>query len=320
MKAFVTGSTGFIGSHLVKDLLAHDYQVTALVRTLDRARGLPAGLRLVAGDITQRESLRAGMQGADVVFHVAAWYAIGVRPADRERMERINVEGARSVLELAGELGVPRIVHTSTGAVYGNTRGQPVAETYHPADIEFVSEYERTKYRAHYEVAVALQQRGLPLVIVCPSMVYGPGDTSQMAPVFRLYARRLLPVMLGPANALCWAHVDDIAAGHRLAAEKGRPGETYNLAGPAYTFKELFAACERATGLPAPRLWLPAGLARSLAQLLRRLSPANAELMANAAGVSYLMSAAKAQRELGWQPRSVEDGMRETIPWLQTNP
>jgi nucleoside-diphosphate-sugar epimerase len=192
-----------------------------------------------------------------------------------------------------------------------------VDETYQAGGSAFESEYERTKYLAHYDVAAPLQQRGAPLVIVCPGMVYGPGDTSQWGRVLRLYARRRLPVMIGPDNALTWAYVDDIAAGHRLAAEKGRPGETYILAGPPLTYRDFFAACQRGAGLPAPRAWLPTSLARGLARLFERLHPPTAEMLRNTAGVSYLARADKARRELGWAPRSVEDGMREALEWLK---
>jgi nucleoside-diphosphate-sugar epimerase len=317
VKAFVTGSTGFVGQHLVQELLAHGYEVTALVRTMDRARALPPGLQLASGDVTRPDSMRFGMRGADVVFHAAAWYTVGVGSKDRERMHRINVEGTRQTLELAAELGVPKIVYTSTVGVFGNTRGQLVDETYKADGLTFESEYERTKYLAHYEVAVPLQQRGVPVVIVCPGVIYGPGDTSLTGRVFRLYARRRLPVMIGPDNAVTWAHVDDIAAGHRLVAEKGRPGETYIIAGPALTYQAFFKACERATGLPAPFLWLPSGLARLMSQTLRGVTPGLAELMQNVAGVSYLARADKAKRELGWNPRSVEEGVLETIEWLK---
>ncbi len=316
MKAFITGGTGFLGKHLIAELLAHGYEVTSLVRTMDRARTLPRGLQLASGDVTRRESMRFGMRGADVVFHVAAWYAVGVRPPDRERMHRINVAGTRETLELAAELGVPKIVYTSTVAVFGDTHGQVVDETYKANGLHFESEYERTKYLAHYEVAVPLQQRGAPVVIVCPGVVYGPGDTSQMLSLHRLYARRRLPIMIGGESAVTWAHVDDIALGHRLAAEKGRPGETYILAGPALTYKAFFNACERATGLPAPRVWLPSGLARTMARALRQVSPGTAEMMQNFAGVTYLARADKAKQELGWNPRPVEAGIPDLIEWL----
>lgn len=319
MKAFVTGGTGFLGRHLIDELLSHGYEVTALVRTFERARALPRGVRVTPGDVTKRESLRPGMRKADVVFHAAAWYAVGVGAKDRERMRRINVEGTRNVLELAVALGVPKTVYTSTVAVFGDTRGESVDESHRPEGAAFKSEYERTKHLAHYEVAVPIQRRGLSLVIVCPGGIYGPGDTSQLGGLIRRYARRQLPVMLGPDNAITWAHVDDVAYGHRLAAEKGRPGETYILAGPALTYREFFAAAERATGLPAPRLWLPGGVATIWSPVLRRLAPGVSELLRNLGGISYLAVADKAKRELGWTPRSVEAGIPETVEWWRVN-
>jgi len=313
MKAFVTGSTGFIGSHLVKDLLAHGYEVGVLAREVDRARELFPSVQVTRGDITDRESMRPGMLDADVVFHVAAWYTIGVGKKDRERMYRINVEGTRNTLELATELGVRKIVYTSTVGVYGHTGGQIVDESYKAGGRHFQSEYTRTKFLAHYEVAAPLQQRGVPVVIVCPGMVYGPGDNSLVRMLLRMYARRLLWVMTGADSGLTWAYVDDIVTGHRLAAEKGRPGETYILAGPALTYREFFAACERATGIPAPRIWLPDSLIEVSARLLRPVHSGLAELAENLAGLSYLARADKAKRELGWNPRSVEEGIGDTL-------
>ena len=157
MKAFVTGGTGFVGRRLIDELLAHGYEVTALVRTFERARLLPRGVRPTPGDITKRETLLSGLRGANVVFHVAAANLIGVNTKEAERLARINIDGTRQVLETAAELGVPKIVYTSTVAVYGDTRGQAVDETYRAAGHSFESEYERTKYLAHYEVAESLQ-------------------------------------------------------------------------------------------------------------------------------------------------------------------
>ncbi|HYO25114.1 MAG TPA: NAD-dependent epimerase/dehydratase family protein [Lacipirellulaceae bacterium] len=316
-RAFVTGSTGFIGAKLIADLVAHGYEVRALVRSMERARGLPAGVQPVLGDVTERESMRDGIAGADVVFHVAALYTVGVAPNERERIWRVNVDGTRNTLELATELGAEKIVYTSTVGVFGNTKGQLVDESYRAPGSSFESEYERTKYIAHYEVAVPLQQRGAPVVIVCPGLVYGPGDTSQMGDVIRMYARGRLPLMIGPENAITWAHVDDIVAGHRLAAEKGRPGETYILAGPAHTYREFFEIAGRATGQRGPQLWLPSGVAGRLARLFARVRPGTAELLQQLAGISYLARADKARAELGWTPRPVEIGIQQTVGALR---
>ncbi len=318
MRAFVTGATGFLGRHLVRELLAHGYDVTAMVRTFERMRQLPDGVRPMAGDITQRDTLAPGLRDADVAFHLAALRLIGLPPKQAAWMQRINVDGARNVLALAVEMGVPKIVHTSSVLVYGDTRGQLIDEAHLPQAVSaFESEYQRTKHAAHFEVAVPLQQSGAPIVIACPGMAYGPGDQSQFARLLRLYALRRLPVMIGADNALAWTHAADIALGLRLAAEKGRPGETYMLAGQPLTYREFFRVSERATGLPAPWIWLPSPLARGLARVLRRLLPAAAERLDAVGGVTYLARADKAQRELGWQARPVAEGVSETIAWLR---
>lgn len=313
---FVTGGTGFIGRRLIDDLLAAGYEVTALVRTFDRARALPPAVRTIAGDINKPASLRLGLRGAEVVFHLAAWRNSGVRLKDQPRLARTNVEGTRQVLELAGDVGVSRIVYTSALSLYGASPGRPLDETCAIRSLPTDSEYQRSKYRAHEDVVRPLQRQGLPITIVCPSHVFGPGDSSPLQTLLRAYANRRLPAMVGGASAHNWTYVDDVAAGHRLAAERGRPGETYFLAGPALTFKQFFTVAQRATGLPAPRVWLPPGVAGSLGTMLSRANPALAEMLRGLEGPPGLASSAKAQAELGWQPSPLEDGLRATIEWL----
>lgn len=317
--AFVTGGTGFIGQHLIRELLAHGYGVTALVRTFERARQLPAGVRIVPGDITKPDSLRPGLRGADVVFHAAGLHGTGVKPRDYARLQRINVDGTRHVLELAAELGVPKIVYVSTVAVYGDTGGQVVDETYHGNGQPLSDAYQRSKQQAHYAVAVPLQGRGLPLVIACPGKTYGPGDLSRIGQMLRQHVRRRLFVLAGPDSARSWTYVEDVAAGLRRAAEQGRAGQTYNLAGPAQTFREFFTACSRVSGAPAPLVWLSSSLAHLLAQALTRPLPALAEQLRAVAGTTYLASAAKAKHELGWRARPLAEGLPPTIAGLKEN-
>ena len=230
MKAFVTGGSGFIGGHVVRKLLERGYEVTALVRSGKRAGLQAAGARVVAGDIGEQPSMRAGMLGNDVVFHLAGWYKIGSR--NPREGEIVNVEGTRNVLELAHELGIPKIIYTSTVAVFGDTHGQMRNETYR-YDGPFLTEYDRTKWLAHYEVAVPLIRAGAPIVIVMPGGVYGPGDTSVISELMERFYRHRLPLIPGPETALTYAHVEDIAEGHVLAAERGVVGESYILAGRA---------------------------------------------------------------------------------------
>jgi dihydroflavonol-4-reductase len=313
VKVFVTGGTGCLGRQLIDVLLAHDCAVTALVRTFDRARRLPDAVRTVAGDVTRRNDLRAGMRGAEVVFHAAAWTKLGTRPRDYPLLQRINIEGTREVLELAADLGGPRVVFTSALEIYGDTSGQVLGEAHLPQAPLLQSEYARSKRQALLDVVQPMQSRGLPVVVVCPGAIYGPGDSSLRGGLLRRYAQRRLPVMIGAETSFSWTHAADAAAGHWLAATQGRPGETYFLAGPALSQREFFSVAEHASGLPAPKLWLPSSVARLLAGWLRRARPGLAEVLRSFSGLTYLARSDKAQRELGWQARAVDSGLAQIL-------
>ena len=317
MKYFVTGATGFIGGRLARQLMSAGHEVATLARDPAKAQDLvKLGVRVYPGDITDKESLRAPMTGADGLFHIAAWYKIGAK--DKRMAERINVEGTRNVLEMMQDLGIPKGVYTSSLAVFSDTKGQLVDETYRH-DGPWITEYDRTKWLAHYEVAEPMMRAGLPLVIVQPGLTYGPGDTSSVHDTFVLYLRRRLPAS-PRKTAFCWGHVDDMARGHLLAMERGRPGESYIIAGPVYTLIEALALAERITGIPAPRfhpdpflMKLMAALMTPLDALLPLPSPLTAESMRTTAGVTYIGSKEKARRELGFTARPLEEGLRETL-------
>lgn len=317
MKYFVTGATGFIGRRLVRFLVDAGHQVIALVRDPRRAHHLETmDVVLAQGDITEKETMRAPMADVDGVFHLAAWYKIGAR--DRRAAETINVRGTRNVLELMRELNIGKGVYTSTVAVFSDTKGRVVDETYR-YEGPHLSEYDRTKWLAHYRVAEPMMRQGLPLVIVQPSVVYGPGDPSAIGQAFRQYLRRRLP-MLPRRTAFCWAYVDDVARGHLLAMERGRPGENYILAGPPHTFIEAFDIAERITGIPAPRLRVSPTLLKAASRVMSVIGAIipvpetyHAESLRVAAGVTYLAKSDKAKRELGFTVRPLEDGLRETL-------
>ena len=317
MRYFVTGATGFIGGHVARQLIAAGHEVVTPARTPSRAQDLAElGVEVHPGDITDRESLRVPMTGADGVFHIAAWYKIGAR--DRSMAERINVDGTRNVLEMMRDLGIAKGVYTSTLAVFSDTHGQVPDETYRH-NGPWLTEYDRTKWKAHYEVALPMIQAGLPLVIVQPGLVYGSGDTSAIHDTFVLYLKRRLP-MAPQKTAFCWGYVDDTARGHLLAMEGGKLGETYIIAGPPHTLIEALALAERITGIPAPRLHPSSALMKLMAALtapfgaVLPLPPVfTAESMRTTAGVTYLGSNAKAKRELGFTVRPLEEGLRETL-------
>lgn len=316
MRYFITGATGFIGGELTRQLVAAGHDVVALVRDLGRAADLAVmGVELVVGDIRDRETVGAAMEGADGAFHVAAWYKVGAR--DSTEAEAINVGGTRTVLEAAGEADVAKIVYTSTVAVFGDTGGRVVDESYRH-DGPWLTEYDRTKWLAHYEVAVPLAEAGLPLVIVQPGMVYGPGDHSNVGDVLRDYLRRRLPVR--PSQGGCWSHVEDSARGHILAMERGRVGESYILSGECRQWIEALALAEELTGIRPPRLILPPVIARISAALMKPVAALlsvpqmyHPETLRVAAGTTYFASDAKARREIGWDPRPLSVGLAQTL-------
>jgi len=239
MKAFVTGGTGFIGRHVVHKLIARGYDVYGLARTESSATILQEiGARPVMGNILEKESMVEGMRDSDVVFHIAGWYKLG--PYDKVRGEQINVNGTQNTLGLAFELDVPKIIYTSTVGVFGDTHGRMVDEKYQmPADQKFLNQYDRTKWKAHYEVAHPLIESGAPIIIVMPGGIYGPGDESLIAEVMKLFYQYPMPIFPMKDLALTFAHVEDIAEGHILAAERGRVGESYVLAGPVMDVPDL---------------------------------------------------------------------------------
>ena len=296
------------------------HEVVALVRTPHKAKDLvDLGVSVAQGDIADKESLRQPMTGVDGVFHLAAWYKIGAR--DKSMAERINVEGTRNVLEMMKELGIKKGVYTSTVAVFSDTQGKLVDETYR-YNGPHLSEYDRTKWLAHYEVAEPMMKAGLPLVIVQPGVVYGPGDTSAVSDTFKQYLQGRLP-MLPATTAFCWAHVDDVARGHILAMEKGVPGESYIIAGPPHTFVEAFELAEKITGVKAPRIRVNPAMLKLMSKLMGVIGAVvplpetyTAESLRVVAGVTYLASNEKAKREIGYKVRSLEEGLRETLVYM----
>jgi nucleoside-diphosphate-sugar epimerase len=203
--------------------------------------------------------------------------------------------------------------------VFGNTHDKIVDESYRVEQQGLASEYERTKWAAHYEVAVPLQQQGAPIVIVQPGGVTGPDDVSPLNMVYDFYLKRL-PIMMGPQAGVTVAHVDDIADGHILAMEKGRVGESYILAGPSLTYKQMMEMWQSICGVPAPKLWLPgwtavlsAQFVSGLEKVLKLRTALSSEALMTQADYTFYSTADKAKRELGWQPRLAEATFKEVL-------
>lgn len=317
MRYFVTGATGFVGGHVVRHLRAAGHDVVAVVRNPGKARDLvDLGIAVHKGDVTDKNSLRGPMQGCDGVYHIAGWYKIGTR--DKAEGYAINVEGTRNVLETMRDLGIAKGVYTSTLAVFSDTHGRLVDETYR-YNGPHLSVYDQTKWQAHYEVADPMIAKGLPLVIVQPGLIYGPGDTSSIHTMLVQYLQRKLP-LLPKQTTFCWAHVDDIADAHLLAMEKGTPGESYIVAGPKHSLIDAMALAERITGVPAPRLRVAPGFLKGMAALMsvvEKMIPVPAdytsEYLRVSAGVTYIGDNSKARKAWGYNPRPLAEGLRETL-------
>ena len=313
MKYFVTGATGFVGGVLVTKLREQGHEVQASVRNPDKARDLQAiGVKLFKGDVTEKESMREAMHGVDGVYHVAGWYKIGTR--DKSAGERVNIQGTRNVLELMRELKIPKGVYTSTCAINSDTHGQLVNEAYRFVG-RHLSEYDRTKAVAH-EIAIEFIKQGLPLVIVMPGLIYGPGDTSTLRTNILDFLRGKLP-MVPTQTALCWAHVDDIVQGHILAMEKGKTGETYIIAGEPYKIADAFQLASQITGKRAP-VTVPYQVLKALSVLVKPLDnflpeTYTSEGLRIVAGTTYWGDNSKAKRELGYNPRPLREGWGETL-------
>lgn len=318
MHYLLTDASGFLGAYITGYLLAGGHQVTALVRSRDEGVDLvAAGVRPFLGSVIDKEAVRPAIRGVDGVFHVAGHRA---SIADRRLAEAVHVQGTRNVFELVKELRVPRVVHTSTLSVFSDTRGELPDESYRFTG-KHITRYDALRWRAHYEVAAPMMAAGVPGVIVMPGAAYGAGDASGMAGLLARYLRGRVR-FASDTTAYCWAHVEDIAQAHVLAMEFGRTGDTYIIGGLPHTVREVLAAAGVLVGRPYPPLPLPrwavhptAVALGGVATVLRSLRP-TAERLRVAAGVTYLGNDAKARTELGFAPRTLEEGLPETVEWV----
>jgi dihydroflavonol-4-reductase len=319
VKVFVTGGTGFIGGAIVRQLRARGDEVAVLARSPEKAlEAIELGCEIVAGDLGDERAVHEGMRGCDAVIHAAAMYEVGIPASQRAAMHDANVGGTERVLSAALEEKIPKVVYVSTVGIFGNTNGRIVDESYEHPGEGFTSCYEETKWEAH-QVAKRLTGEGLPCVIVQPGGVYGPGDTSSIGQLLNQFLAGKMPLMPFPELGICLSHVEDIAAGILLALDKGEPGETYVLSGPATTAREAIETVAGLTGRKAPKRSIPVPLMKAMipiGPLVGRAmgQPPNLrELIASADGVTFWASYEKAERELGYHPRGLEEGMRATL-------
>ncbi|MGA1821708.1 MAG: NAD-dependent epimerase/dehydratase family protein [Thermoplasmatota archaeon] len=319
MKYFVTGATGFIGGHLARRLAGDGHEVTALVRDPESADDLrKEGIHIHVGDITETDSMAEGMKGSDGVFHTAGWYKLGQR--DSSMAERTNVRGTMNVFELMKDLGVRKGVYTSTLTVFSHSGGEIRDESFIYKG-RHLSEYDHSKWKAHFDIVrpLILNQR-LPIVIVMPGVAYGPGDNSFIGKGLDDLVSGKLPA-LPKETAFCWSHVDDIVDGHILAMEKGAAGETYIIGGPPHTLVEAMEIAGDIAGVKPPGIKLSPGIVRMMSnvnKVVNALVPLQGyyhpETLRVLAGTTYLGTSEKARKELGYNPRSLKEGLSDYLP------
>lgn len=320
MKVFLTGGTGFIGGETARQLRQRGDEVVALVRNPGKGAKLTRlGCELVAGDLSDEASLRKGMAGCDATIHAAAMYEVGIPAKQRPAMWEANVAGTERVMKAALAERIPRVVYVSTVGIFGNTHGRIVDESYENPETDFTSYYEETKLAAHKVVDRMVAEQDLPAITVQPGGVYGPGDTSQVADLLEQFFAGKLPLLPFPELGICMTHVEDIAGGILLGLDKGAPGETYVISGPATTMRGAIEMVAKLSGRKAPKRNLPTGLMKMMIPLgpvvgkVMGQPPNLRELISSGDNVTFWAGYEKAERELGYSPRGMEEGLRQTL-------
>ncbi|NEP63035.1 MAG: NAD-dependent epimerase/dehydratase family protein, partial [Symploca sp. SIO2G7] len=306
MKALVTGANGFTGSHLIKLLRSQGHTVIGLVRrTSDLSRLETIDIELAYGDITDKAVLSQAMADVDVVFHTAACVDLGI--VDATRMERVNVEGTRTVLgAIKAQPEPPKLIYCSTIGIYGDTAGQVINETYQRTQAGFSSAYDETKYKAQQLVNQHVAD-GFSAVSVMPGGIFG-ADDPHFGPVIKLFLKGRLPIWPGCDRITGIVHVDDLVQAMVLAAEKAPSGEHFIISAGELSIGEMFQILGDAAGVKAPAD-APKQLVRAIGGVLDPIgktfswnAPLNNELVHYIYDRCVRISGEKAIKELGWQP------------------
>jgi dihydroflavonol-4-reductase len=322
MKALVTGATGFVGAAVARALLGAGWQVRALARARSDRRNLRVPtVEILVGDLADRSALDRAVADCDAVFHVAADYRLWA--ADPSELYRTNVDGTSNVLAAAHSAGVRRIVYTSSVATDGLPRDRSAGEEDTPVALaDMIGHYKRSKFLAE-QLVRERASTGVPVVIVNPSTPIGPGDVKP-TPTGQIVvdaARGRTPAFVD--TGLNIAHVDDIAAGHLLAFERGRVGERYILGGEDMSLRDILALIAQLVGRRPPRIRLPHALVLPIAYLAQgfaRVSGRGTRITVEGVRMArkrMFFSSAKAVRELGYRWRPPREAFEDALRWFQ---
>jgi dihydroflavonol-4-reductase len=318
----VTGATGHLGNNLVRSLLERGEQVRVVVLPNDPAPAI-AGLPVerVEGDVRDLGSLIWAFRNADRVFHLAS--LITITPGRSDLLQQVNVQGTRNVVEACLRSGTRRLIYVSSiHALVEPPHGTLIDESMPFDPTRIATEYGRSKAQAAIEILAGVE-RGLDAVIICPTGIVGPHDfqPSEVGRLFLNVARRRMPAYV--QGAYDFADVRDVVQGLLAAAEKGGRGEKYILSGETTTVRRMMGYLEESAGVRAPRLGLPANLARSVAKLAlsyarwTKTRPLFTDESVDILSSNCCISHEKATRELGYSPRPFRETVRDTIHWFR---
>ena len=323
MKSLVTGATGFLGSAVMRCLLTAGHEVRVLVRPGSNRKNLENfSVEITEGDLLDDQSLKRAVSGCDNLFHVAADYRLWV--PDPETMYAINVNGTQALIMAAAEAGIKRIVYTSSVATLGlNPDGSPANEET-PSNLATINGYyKRSKYQAEQIVKKLTDDHHLPLIIVNPSTPIGPGDV-RPTPTGRIVVDTLMGRMPAYVNTgLNIAHVDDIAQGHLLAYQQGKPGERYILGGDNMMLLQILQTIDEINGTRINRIRMPVNLMLPLAWCMEKMATVtHTEPRATLDSIRMakklmFFSSAKAHRELGYQYRPAIEALKDAVRWFK---
>ena len=325
MKVFLTGATGFVGSHVAQAYAAQGAKLRLLTRSSSNLAGIEGlAAEVVVGDLRQTAGLRSALTGCDALVHVAADYRLWVR--DPEAMMSSNVGGTRDLLRLARELGIPRIVYTSSVATMGfKTDGTIVDEDTPVALADMIGHYKRSKFLAEQE-AIAAAGAGQHVIILNPTTPIGAGDRkpTPTGGILVDFLNRKFPAYVD--TGLNLVDVAEVARMHVVALERGTPGERYILGGENLTLKQILDRLSTLTGLPSPTMKVPHAVAMAFAFFdenitgkLRGKEP-RATVEAVRMGRKMMFAASsKAERELGFEILPVYGALRSAVNWFLSN-
>ena len=322
MKVFLTGATGFVGSHVARAYAAHGAELHLLTRSTSNMAALE-GLAgdVVVGDLREPEALRTAVRGCDALVHVAADYRLWVK--DPKAMYAANVDGTRELLRIAREESVAKVVYTSSVATMGFKSDLTIVDESTPVSLkDMIGHYKRSKYLAEQE-AIASAKAGQHVMILNPTTPIGPGD-AKPTPTGRIvvdFLNRKFPAYVD--TGLNLVDVSEVARMHLAALDHGRPGERYILGGENLTLKQILDRMSAITGLPSPKTKVPHAVAmtfaffdESITGKLRGKEP-RATVEAVRMGKKYMFaSSAKAERELGFKVLPIYSALRSAIEWF----